>query len=172
MHLLFPFQIARDPTTLQSRGHGFVSYADFESADAAIEAMNHKYLMNKLIEVQYAFKKDGKGERHGTAAERLLATQARKNMALPMSSRPPPAPAALMNSFGVRPPMQVAPFPGAYQGQFAGALAQPPPPPVGFGVPGMMPAPPIGMPINMPPPPPGFNAMFPPPGFGMMPPPS
>jgi ribosomal protein L19E len=27
--------------------------------------------------VQYAFKKDGKGERHGTAAERLLANQAK-----------------------------------------------------------------------------------------------
>jgi splicing factor 3B subunit 4 len=26
-----------------------------------------------LIKVQYAFKKDTKGERHGTAAERLLA---------------------------------------------------------------------------------------------------
>lgn len=153
---------------MQSRGHGFVSYADFESADAAIEAMNHQYLMNKPIEVQYAFKKDGKGERHGTAAERLLASQARKNMQLPMSSRPPAAPATLMGSFGIRPAMPVAPFPGTYQGQFAGALAQPPPPPpVGFAVPGMIPAPPMGMPINIPPPPAGFNAMFPPPGFGM-----
>ena len=85
--------------------------------------MNGQYLMNKPITVQYAFKKDGKGERHGTPAERLLAAQARKNNALPVSARPPPAPIA----FGARPPMPG--FQGPYQGQFAGALAQPPPPP-------------------------------------------
>jgi splicing factor 3B subunit 4 len=39
--------------------------------------MNGQYLMNKPITVQYAFKKDGKGERHGTEAERLLANQAK-----------------------------------------------------------------------------------------------
>lgn len=156
---------------MQSRGHGFISYADFESADAAIEAMNHQYLMNKPIEVQYAFKKDGKGERHGTQAERLLASQARKNMALPLSARPPAAPAALMGQFGMRPPMPVPPFAGTYQGQFAGALAQaPPPPPVGFGAPGMMTAPPMGVPgMAVPPPPAGFSTMYPPPGFGMPP---
>jgi splicing factor 3B subunit 4 len=146
--------------------------------------------MNKAITVQYAFKKDGKGERHGTPAERLLAAQARKNNALPVAARPPPAPMA----FGARPPMPG--FQGPYQGQFAGALAAqpPPPPPVGFapqqtlvpqGMPmqmGVMP----GMPMGMPPPPPGmpmYNPQggFPPPppqGFpqgmpgGMMPPPS
>ncbi|CAB5201620.1 unnamed protein product [Rhizophagus irregularis] len=36
--------------------------------DAAIDAMNGQYLMNKPITVSYAFKKDGKGERHGSAA--------------------------------------------------------------------------------------------------------
>ena len=41
--------------------------------------------MNKAIAVQYAFKKDGRGERHGTSAERLLAAQARKNNAPPVS---------------------------------------------------------------------------------------
>lgn len=138
--------------------------------------------MNKPIEVQYAFKKEKAGERHGTAAERLLAAQARKNMALPISARPPAAPAALLGQFGMRPPMPVAPFPGGYQGQFAGALAQPaPPPPIGFpgmapGMgPGMAPGmtPPVGMPMGVPPPPPGFNPMFgqqmppPPQGFGM-----
>ncbi|CAG8637400.1 14954_t:CDS:2, partial [Acaulospora colombiana] len=165
-------QIARDPATQQSKGHGFVSYADFESADAAIEAMNKQYLMNKLIEVQYAFKKDGKGERHGTHAERLLAAQARKNMQLPLSARPPPAPAALVSQFGMRPPMPVAtPFGGAYQGQFAGALAPQVAPPVGMGMPGMAPTG-MGVPMGIPPPPPGFNTMYPPTGFGMMPPPS
>ncbi|KAH9180235.1 hypothetical protein EDB89DRAFT_2061943 [Lactarius sanguifluus] len=117
-------KIARDPQTGQSKGYGFVSYTDFESADAAIESMNGQFLMNKPITVQYAFKKDGKGERHGTAAERLLAAQARKNNALPLAPRPPPV------AYGAAPPLQG--FTGPYQGQFAGALAAPPPPPPGF----------------------------------------
>lgn len=41
--------------------------------------MNGQYLAGKAVTVQYAFKKDGKGERHGSQAERLLAAQARKN---------------------------------------------------------------------------------------------
>jgi splicing factor 3B subunit 4 len=141
--------------------------------------MNGQFLMNKAITVQYAFKKDGKGERHGTPAERLLAAQARKNNALPVAARPPPAPIA----FGSRPPMPG--FQGPYQGQFAGILAQPPPPP-GFtpqqtimppmqmqmGPPGMMPMPmqpPPGMQMYggfPPPPPPGFGGQFPPPQPG------
>ena len=159
--------------------------------------MNGQFLMNKAITVQYAFKKDGKGERHGTPAERLLAAQARKNNALPVSARPPPAPMG----FGA-PPMPG--FQGPYQGQFAGALAQPPPPP-GFtpqqtivpqavpmqmgGMPpsmgmGMPPPPPPNMPVYNPsvagyppPPPPGFGPPggmpgMPPPGMmQMMPPP-
>ncbi|KAG6900447.1 hypothetical protein C0993_010494 [Termitomyces sp. T159_Od127] len=172
-------KIARDTGMGTSKGYGFVSYTDFESSDAAIESMNGQFLMNKAITVQYAFKKDGKGERHGTSAERLLAAQARKNNALPVSSRPPPAPIA----FGARPPMPGYPQP--YQGQFAGALAQPPPPP-GFtpqqtimpppmgmpmppppmGVPAMPMAPPPGMPVYggfPPPPPPGFGMQYPPP---------
>jgi len=134
-------KIARDTATGVSKGYGFVSYTDFESSDAAIESMNGQFLMNKAIAVQYAFKKDGKGERHGTNAERLLAAQARKNNALPVSARPPPAPTAL---FGATRP--AVPYQGPYQGQFAGVLAAPPPPPPGFGPPqGMMP-PPMGMP--------------------------
>jgi len=143
--------------------------------------MNGQFLMNKAISVQYAFKKDGKGERHGTPAERLLAAQARKNNALPVAARPPPAPMA----FGARPPMPG--FQGPYQGQFAGALAQPPPPP-GFNpqqtiLPPGMPLQ-MGMPMGMPPPPPNMSMFahqgaFPPPpppgfapqGINMMPPP-
>ena len=150
--------------------------------------MNGQFLMNKAITAQYAFKKDGKGERHGTPAERLLAAQARKNNALPVSARPPPAPMG----FG-------APgFQGPYQGQFAGALAAPPPPPgftpqqmampMGVPPPGMPPMgmpPPGNMPVYnsaapgyIPPPPPGFTPQgapgMPPPGMmappGMMPP--
>lgn len=102
--------------------------------------------MNKAITVQYAFKKDGKGERHGTSAERLLATQARKNNALPVNPRP---------GFG-------------YQGQFAGILAQPqgqgqPPPPssaapaAGGSTPGGIPPQIPGAPSMPPPPPPPQN---------------
>lgn len=149
--------------------------------------MNGQFLMNKAITVQYAFKKDGKGERHGTEAERLLAAQARKNNALPVSARPPPAP---MGFGGAAAP---AAYPqGPYQGQFAGVLAQaaPPPPPMGFTpqqtiMPGMQP-PMMGMmppgqpgmpPMGMPPPgmQPGMQPMYggfpppPPPGFGFPP---
>ena len=147
--------------------------------------MNGQFLMNKPITVQYAFKKDGKGERHGTAAERLLASQARKNNALPLAPRPP------ATAYGAAPP--VPGFTGPYQGQFAGALAAAPPPPPGFTpmpmtpmqsqgpVPGAIPGPPMGMgmPAGMQPqPPPGGMPMFnpaqgypppPPPGFASMP---
>ncbi len=40
--------------------------------------MNGQWLANKEITVAYAFKKDGKGERHGSEAERLLAAQGRQ----------------------------------------------------------------------------------------------
>ncbi|KAJ2166085.1 Spliceosome-associated protein 49, partial [Coemansia sp. RSA 551] len=70
---------ARDQVSGNARGFAFVSYASFEAADAAIQAMDGQYLANKQINVQYAFKKDAKGERHGSAAERLLAAQAQKN---------------------------------------------------------------------------------------------
>jgi len=80
-------KIARDPETGNSKGYGFISFDNFESSDAAIEAMNGQYLMNKAITVSYAFKKDGKGERHGTAAERLLAAQAKKNIPTVMPNK-------------------------------------------------------------------------------------
>ena len=63
-----------------AKGFGFVSFDSFEAADAAIEAMNGQYLANKCISVAYAMKKDGKGEKHGSATERLLAAQAKKNV--------------------------------------------------------------------------------------------
>ena len=131
--------------------------------------MNGQFLMNKAITVQYAFKKDGKGERHGTSAERLLAAQARKNNALPLAARPPPVSGTILSQFGVRPPMAPAvPMPGgppvsAYQpGQYAGVFAAPPPPPPGFAVMGGMPPPPPPAGMSMmgmapPPPPAGFG---------------
>lgn len=71
-------KVAREEGTGVSRGYGFVSYDSFEAADAAIEAMNGQFLGNRPITVNYAYKKDGKGERHGSAAERLVAAQMRK----------------------------------------------------------------------------------------------
>lgn len=71
--LILSTKITRDPETGESKGHGFVSYDSFESADAAIEAMNGQYFSNRTIKVQYAFKKDGKGAKHGSVAERILA---------------------------------------------------------------------------------------------------
>ncbi|KAL0947580.1 hypothetical protein HGRIS_013669 [Hohenbuehelia grisea] len=177
-------KIARDPGTGKSKGYGFASYTDFEASDAAIESMNGQFLMNKAITVQYAFKKDGKGERHGTPAERLLAAQARKNNALPVAARPPPAPVGAFGAMGAHPPMPG--FQGPYQGQFAGVLAQPPPPP-GFApqqtiMPQMapqqmpmqmqmgMPPPGMGMPMGMKAPPPGMPVYNPQGGFPPPPP--
>ncbi|KAG7527692.1 hypothetical protein FFLO_06679 [Filobasidium floriforme] len=142
-------KIARDPQTGESKGYGFISYNDFDASDAAMEALNNQYLMNKPITVQYAFKKDGKGERHGTAAERLLAAQAKKNSLIP-SAAPPMAPGQGYQQ--------------AFQGQFAGAMA-PQVPPAGFGMQNTVVAPPpMGMPVYQPNPMQGqFGAMPPPP---------
>ena len=67
-----------DDNTGNSLSYGFVSYNTFEAADSAIHAMNGQYLCGRQINVQYAFKKDaskkGERERHGSAAERLLAS--------------------------------------------------------------------------------------------------
>jgi splicing factor 3B subunit 4 len=71
-------QVARDDANI-SKGYGFVSFSNFESSDEAIANMHGQFLANKEITVQYAYKKDGKGERHGDAAERLLASQAREH---------------------------------------------------------------------------------------------
>ena len=68
-------KIARDEHGL-SKGYGFISFGDFDSSDAAIASMHGQYMMSKQISVQYAYKKDGKGERHGDEAERMLALAA------------------------------------------------------------------------------------------------
>lgn len=172
--LVQPAKISRDMTTGASKGFGFISYDSFEASDAAIESMNGQFLMNKPVTVSYAFKKDGKGERHGTPAERLLAAQARKNNAFPQGvGAPPPMPPP--------PPMMMPPPGQGYAGmpQYNGILPPPPPPP---GFPTAQPG--MGMPMPMgmgmappPPPPPGFmtgpNAYAaagippPPPGFAI-----
>lgn len=74
-------KVMRDPESGTSKGFGFISFDDFEASDAAIEAMNGQYLGGRPISVTYAFKKDTKGERHGTPAERLIAAQRKANEA-------------------------------------------------------------------------------------------
>lgn len=109
-----------------SRGFAFVGYDSFEAADAAIESMSGQFLCNRPITVSYAFKKDGKGERHGTAAERLLATQAKKGgggggfnisgstvqspVLPPPGYRPAPGFPAYPSPFMMPPQQQAAPF--------------------------------------------------------------
>lgn len=66
-------KIMRDPETGESRGFGFISYDSFEASDLALFQMNGQFLCNRPVHVSYAFKKDTKGERHGSAAERLIA---------------------------------------------------------------------------------------------------
>ncbi|KAI9139565.1 hypothetical protein BKA69DRAFT_1030334 [Paraphysoderma sedebokerense] len=127
-------KVARDPDIGNSKGYGFVSYDNFESSDAAIDAMNGQYLANKVITVSYAFKKDGKGERHGSAAERLLAAQAKKNAVQPNRTfAEPPRP------MGMAPP-QMQGMPPMGMPPMAG-MPRPPMP----GMPGMM----AGMPGMM-----------------------
>lgn len=171
-------QVARDDANL-SKGYGFVSFTAFEASDDAIANMHGQYLMNKEITVQYAFKKDGKGERHGDAAERALAAAGRQHNIEPQVQPLPPqllapqvatpiAPPTPMSA----PPYGVSPVTGGYGAPpaprtplapppaAAGVPARPPPSvggyngPQGFAPPGFAP-PPGGMP------PPGFA----PPGF-------
>lgn len=155
--------------------------------------MNGQYLMNKEVSVQYAYKKDGKGERHGDQAERMLAAQARKHNVQPtaqpipmglFTGGAPNAPAAMMDMDSARtsnpPPMNPGGFiPGRPSISNANnssipALGQQRPPPPSQP----LPAPPSGLPARPPPSqagyggpqgflPPGFNAppqqAFPPP---------
>ncbi|KAF8251922.1 RNA-binding domain-containing protein [Wilcoxina mikolae CBS 423.85] len=191
-------KIARDDAGI-SKGFGFISYDSFEASDKAIESMDKQFLMNKEINVQYAYKKDGKGERHGDQAERLLAAQARKhNVSMP-AAQLPPALFAPQGPAGVPPPTPVIPSgPGGYRAPPPQAPRQPngmgmnmgmggheqhqqyhheqaPPPrgpPQGFQQSQLAP-PPQGLPPR-PPPPSGFQPM--PQGYpqqmpGMAPPP-
>lgn len=108
----------RDPETGNSKGFAFINFASFEASDTAMDAMNGQYLCNRPITVSYAFKKDSKGERHGSAAERLLAAQN------PLSHADRPhqlfadAPVSMVNTmYMAPPPPPAAPLPPH---QFAG----------------------------------------------------
>lgn len=179
-------QVARDESNL-SKGYGFVSFADFDASDAAIANMNGQYLMNKEVSVQYAYKKDGKGERHGDDAERALAAQAKRHGvqpqgaaipvgqmfgAMPPAGMPPtPTGFGLPNgNYGnVPPPMQARPQPTPTTPLAAppsGLPQRPPPSQAGYGGPPQGYMPPgfgNGPQLNQQGPPAGFA---PPPGFG------
>lgn len=183
-------KIMRDPETGNSKGYAFINFASFEASDAAIEAMNGQYLCNRPITISYAFKKDAKGERHGSAAERLLAAQNPLSQAdrphQLFADAPPTAPvgipgAPVIPNLLIPPVVTAPPPPPPPQGIFytdgmppdaaaflaaAGLHWTPPPPPPqdgqGNGAPGLQ------WPFYqgfMPPPPP------PPPGFSLPPPP-
>ncbi|EMR71274.1 putative splicing factor 3b subunit 4 protein [Eutypa lata UCREL1] len=100
--LIAPPKVARDDNGL-SKGYGFVSYSSFEASDDAINNMNGQFLMNKDVSVQYAYKKDGKGERHGDEAERMLAAQAKKHN---ITIETQPMPPALLQTPGPAPTPQ------------------------------------------------------------------
>ena len=70
LHSLIPF--FRDSELGVSKGYGFISYDSFESSDLAIECMNGQFLCNRPIVVQYAFKKETPGERHGYNIKSLI----------------------------------------------------------------------------------------------------
>ena len=150
-------KIMRDPDTGVSKGFGFVAFDAFEASDAAIEAMNGQFLCNKEINVQYAYKKDSKGERHGSQAERLLAQSIERPKTVRphtlFSAGPASTPAAMGGL--------VPPPPGM------GGMAIPPPPPGMMG--GLPPPPGLAPPSGFTHPPIGGFAM--PPGMGMPPPP-
>ena len=109
----------------------------------------------RAITVSYAYKKDSKGERHGTPAERQLAE--RKKAMLSSQSRP--------NTLFATAPRQQ---PG--QGMMQPALPQAIHAPSGFAAGGAAPPPPPGG-AAPPPPPPMANGYAPPPPAPSAPPP-
>lgn len=124
--------------------------------------------------MQYAYKKDGKGERHGDEAERMLASQARKHNVQPTVQPLPPQlfnapqqqPPPMLNGLG--PGMNgMPPAPGAYMpNQNYQSVPQPPPTRQIMQTP--LPPPPSGLPARPPPSQAGYGgppAMIPQ-GFG------
>eukprot|EP00921_Rhytidocystis_pertsovi_P014741 GHVQ01023725.1.p1 GENE.GHVQ01023725.1~~GHVQ01023725.1.p1 ORF type:complete len:394 (-),score=33.36 GHVQ01023725.1:3030-4058(-) len=161
-------KVMRDPDTGESKGFGFVSYDTFDASDSCLAGMNGQFLCNRPVHVSYAYKKDTKGERHGSAAERLIAAN-RPLERLPMNTTFANVPTPTTSQF----------VPLGEQG----TTGFPPPPPLLVDQPSAptpMPAPPPGSmqsPTfpgnrqphfnNFPPPPPTFHP-FPPAPPGMM----
>ncbi len=148
-------KIKRDENTGTSKGFGFVAFDSFEASDAAIEAMNGQMLMNRQINVTYAYKQGSRTERHGTPAERLLAAQMRASQS--QQSRPhtmfATGPKQAPEIVTTAQPMINNPVSG-----FAAGAAPPPPPPPGAYGGGAPPPPPQAAP-----PPPGAYGGGPPP---------
>lgn len=160
-------KIMRDPETGNSKGFAFINFASFEASDAAMDAMNGQYLCNRPISVSYAFKKDSKGERHGSAAERLLAAQ----NPLSHADRPhqlfadAPVPSMQMPMQMMPPPLMAPPPPPSTPG-----LIPPPPPvppPSSSPFPSSVPPPPLPPMPSQPPLPPSIGSL----NGRMMPPP-
>lgn len=153
-NLIAPPKIAKDQETNMSKGYGFLSYASFEASDDAINTMHGKLFSNKEIVVQYAYKKDGRGERHGDEAERALAAAANENgvkfeipplpasLVLPTST--PTGPQGMQNGYSGGPPRPMV-APQNYGGYSNGYNPSPDP----YGAPNG--APPTGPAGGMPP---------------------
>ncbi|KAH6892237.1 hypothetical protein B0T10DRAFT_290671 [Thelonectria olida] len=142
-------KVAREESGM-SKGFGFVSFGDFDSSDAAINNLHGQYILSKEVSVQYAFKKDGRGERHGDDAERSLAAEAKKRNIVPEAQ---PVPQAFLQP----PPTAPQAPPAGFDPSAMGGM----PPPMG--------APQPGMPAGFAPPnrgPPQYSAGVPPPGGG------
>eukprot|EP00520_Triparma_pacifica_P019065 CAMPEP_0118647092 /NCGR_PEP_ID=MMETSP0785-20121206/8421_1 /TAXON_ID=91992 /ORGANISM="Bolidomonas pacifica, Strain CCMP 1866" /LENGTH=317 /DNA_ID=CAMNT_0006539161 /DNA_START=115 /DNA_END=1065 /DNA_ORIENTATION=- len=119
--------IARDDATNEPRGFGFVSFTTFQASDIAIEVMNGQYLCNRAISVEYSYKKDGEGgERHGGAAERMMAETAQSGSAQ-APGMPPALPPAMGGSMMPPPPLPPPMMPPR--------AMMPPPPPLMMGGP-------------------------------------
>lgn len=170
--LISPPKIARSDEGL-SKGYGFVSYSNFEASDDAINNMNGQYLMNKDVSVQYAYKKDGKGERHGDEAERMLAAQAKKHNVVPEGGQMPPqllmgantpqAPPSMMDPSMLGAPAGFAPPRGPMHNNYQSVA----PPHAQASRSQPLPPPPSGLPQRPPPSQAGYGGPqdFHPPGF-------
>ncbi len=170
--------VVRDQNNV-SKGYGFVSFDSFEASDAALAAMHGQYLLSRQISVEYAFKKDGKGERHGDDAERKLAAEGRKHNVVPdvqplppafLMTRPPAAPTPATPAAPAAPPPAAATSANAtplpVNGHNMAAVAAnglAGPSPTGAYPP--LRAPPPGYPQQQQLPP--YAARPPPPGYGM-----
>ncbi|EPY53304.1 RNA-binding protein Sap49 [Schizosaccharomyces cryophilus OY26] len=168
-------QIVRDENG-RSKGYGFVNFDSFDTADAAIEAMNNQFLMNKPITVSYAYKREGKGERHGDLAERKLAAAAKKNKVAitPQATLPPgftaAPPSTTASSGTVTPNIAPTPIPPLpVMGATANAASAPLPNLMPFATPQVYsPMPNMAPMMNMPFNPPGSAMIPPPPPPGMV----
>ncbi len=144
----------------KSKGFGFLSFDTFESADAAIEAMDGQYVYNRQVNVNYAYKKDGlKGERHGSEAERRLA----KGSINVNIARPQSVSAAELSHVGTNVPRSAAPPAFRYGSSSSMGMA-----PVATGYNMSARPPPFHPPPSLPPPPPVMSGY---PSHMMMPPP-